>query len=411
MATKVCGCIHFVQRITFRPHVLFRDARFLSSIKARPTASNGESDASLRKKEYVNERGRTFVDLRRVLVRGGGGGRGCVSWFREPWVRFKRPDGSNGGNGGDVHFVASDRISTLDSVPITTVGVRGKHGRGKGRTGANLPPTEVLVPLGTIVYDVDGEELTDLILPGDRFVAAQGGIGGRGNGEFENGDPKTRIDDVEDPRILGSPGTEARYTLELKTIADVGLVGLPNAGKSTFLGAVSRAHPKVADYPFTTLNPHLGVVEFADHFRFTMADIPGLAIGAAQNVGLGHSFLRHIERSGILLYIVDMSNTNGALQPCVALDALREELKQYNPALLRKPALIAANKMDCGENAVEMLQELKNHTDIPVIPLSSKYGKGVKNVTTLLRRIVMHRRDEEQKSVKPKQSFSDFLQK
>lgn len=141
-----------------------------------------------------------------------------------------------------------------------------------------------------------------------------------------------------------------------------------------------------------------------------MADIPGLAIGAAQNVGLGHSFLRHIERSTILLYILDMSDTNGALNPCAALDALRNELEQYNPALLRKPALIAANKMDVGEHTVALLQELKGHTEIPVIPLSSKYGKGVKHVTTLLRRIVTHRRGEELKNSKPKQSFNDFLQ-
>lgn len=209
------------------------------------------------------------------------------------------------------------------------------------------------------------------------------------------GDLSTRIDSYDDEAVHGSPGEEHRYTLELKTLADVGLVGLPNAGKSTFLQAVSRAHPQVGAYPFTTLNPHLGVVEFADTWRMTIADIPGIIAGAHEDRGLGHRFLRHIERTMVHLFIVDASGQEG--HPCEALDTLVGELEHYHPGITTKPAVVAANKMDVP-GADDNLRELERHTDWPIIPVAAQQGHGIPTLTATLRSVVQPMKDDGKKA-------------
>eukprot|EP00053_Salpingoeca_punica_P017867 m.172933 g.172933 ORF g.172933 m.172933 type:complete len:493 (-) comp17308_c0_seq1:1436-2914(-) len=347
-----------------------------------------------RKKEFINQKDRKFVDLRRVTVRGGRGGNGCVAMHHEPYARFPEPDGADGGAGGAVIFQADESLSSLDNVRQTLVGVGGQHARGKCRVGHKGDDVIVPVPLGTMIKDEESDKIVaSLDEPGMQYVACTGGEGGRGN---TGGLVATRVHDMNDPRVQGIMGQERRLLLELKTIADVGLVGLPNAGKSTFLTAVSRAHPKVAPYPFTTLNPHLGVVEFADFWRMTLADIPGLAPGAHMNVGLGHSFLRHIERSRVLLFLIDMSEEDGALPPLKALETLRHELRMYNRSLLQRPIVIAANKMDRPKSLANF-KLLEDASDCAVIPVCAMRGQGVATVTAELRRIVQKLTEESSK--------------
>lgn len=283
-----------------------------------------------------------FVDQAVITVRGGDGGPGAVSFRREKYVPKGGPDGGDGGDGGSVIAVADENVNTL-------LEFRGRHhwaaengqpGGGKQMTGAAGRDCVVRVPPGTVIYDADtGERLADLAA-GDRVVLARGGRGGRGNEHFKS--PTNQTPRHAEP---GQPGQQRRLRLELKLIADVGIVGMPNAGKSTLLAALTRAHPRIADYPFTTLSPQLGVAVLDETRRLVVADIPGLIEGAAQGAGLGHEFLRHVERTRVLVHLLDAVPPDGS-DPAENYRRVRHELGAYSPLLLGKPELIVLNKID-----------------------------------------------------------------
>jgi len=289
----------------------------------------------------------TFVDAVILHLRAGNGGNGCVSVRREKFKPLAGPDGGNGGNGGDVVLVADPQITTLlgyHRAPHRSAG-NGAAGAGDLRHGANGESLELPVPVGTVVTDPDGTLLADLTEPGMRFVAASGGRGGLGNAAIAT--PKRKAPGFA---LLGTPGFEGDVRLELKTVADVALVGFPSAGKSSLIAALSAARPKIADYPFTTLQPNLGVVEAGD-VRYTVADVPGLIEGASEGRGLGLDFLRHIERCSVLVHVLDCATQDPGRDPITDLEVLRRELAAYPvPAgqvpLLDRPQLVALNKID-----------------------------------------------------------------
>ncbi|OPZ31238.1 MAG: GTPase ObgE [Lentisphaerae bacterium ADurb.BinA184] len=298
-----------------------------------------------------------FIDRTTIKVKGGDGGKGCVSFRREKYVPRGGPNGGDGGDGGSVILRATVHEQSFVELYYMPhhEGRRGQHGLGKDCHGVRGADCVVRVPVGTVVRDASsGEVLADLSADGQEFAAARGGRGGAGNTRFRT--PENRAPHIAGP---GEPGEERELLLELKTVADVGLVGYPNAGKSTLISAVSDAHPKTAPYPFTTRHPNVGVVTFPDFYRFTVADIPGLMDGAHRNVGLGHDFLRHIERCRILVYVLDTAGVDNRL-PWDDLDALRRELELYKEGLTAKPSVIVANKMDLPE-AAENLKRLRKH--------------------------------------------------
>ncbi|MBN1490704.1 MAG: GTPase ObgE, partial [Phycisphaerae bacterium] len=272
-----------------------------------------------------------FVDEAEIFVRAGNGGPGCMSFRREKFIPKGGPDGGNGGDGGDVCLVADADVSTL--LDLTGrhhwIARNGTPGMGKNMHGRNGEHCIIRVPPGTLVYDRDhGMLLKDLDQPGMQVCVAQGGRGGRGNEAY-----KSATNQAPRQADLGEPGQERWLRLELKLIADVGVVGLPNAGKSTLLSRLSRARPKIADYPFTTLEPQLGIVELSGYRRFVMADIPGLIEGAHEGVGLGDAFLRHIERTRVLVHLVDACPMDGSPTPVEAYRTIREELSKYSATL------------------------------------------------------------------------------
>jgi GTP-binding protein len=292
----------------------------------------------------------SFVDEVRLFVKAGHGGNGCVSVRREKFKPLAGPDGGNGGDGGDIVLVADPQTTTLlgfHSRPHRT-SPNGQPGMGDNRSGSTGETVELLVPLGTVVKDEQGVELADLDEPGMRFVVAPGGQGGLGNASLATTKRK-----APGFALLGTPGFEGEVTLELKTIADVALVGYPSAGKSSLIAAMSAARPKIADYPFTTLHPNLGVVEAGDH-RFTVADVPGLIEGASEGKGLGLEFLRHVERCSALLHVLDCATLEPGRDPISDLDVILGELAAYpvpegQVPLLDRPQLIALNKVDVPE--------------------------------------------------------------
>ena len=301
----------------------------------------------------------------KITVRGGDGGNGCCSFRREKFVPKGGPDGGDGGAGGSIYIESTSSEQSLVALVYQSHfrGANGPGGKGAGCHGRNADPVIVKVPVGTVITDAEsGEFIADLDAPGMRVMVAKGGRGGRGNARFASSTNRV-------PRYCeeGKPGEERACQLELKTIADVGLVGFPNAGKSTLLGAVSAAKPKVASYPFTTLNPVVGVVEYPDYQRILVADIPGLIEGAHDTVGLGHAFLRHIERTSVLCYVLDMGGVDGR-DPLDDLDALKNELELYMPGLSKRASMIVANKMDM-ENAGENLQRLRDKLASEVIAI------------------------------------------
>lgn len=292
-----------------------------------------------------------FVDECPLTVQAGDGGRGCVAFRREKYVPFGGPAGGDGGRGGDVVLVADPGLGTLYDLSHLRVvrAEKGQDGQGKDCYGRSGKDAEVRVPLGTIVVDVgSGESLFELTRPGERRVVAEGGKGGRGNKHFA-----TPVDRAPRRAEPGVPGQHRELRLELKVMADVGLLGFPNVGKSTLIRAVSRARPKVADYPFTTLIPHLGVVSVGDSRRglgrsFVIADIPGLIPGASEGTGLGIRFLKHVERTRVLLHLVTVTDEPGR-DPLADYDQLRHELGQFNPEMLRRPEVVALTKADVTE--------------------------------------------------------------
>lgn len=281
-----------------------------------------------------------LIDHAVIHVTSGHGGSGCMSFRREKYVPRGGPDGGDGGRGGDVVLTADSHLSTLLDYHYKQQykAERGRHGQGKNRTGASGEDRALRVPPGTVVKDADTDEfLGELVNPGDRVVVARGGRGGRGNAMFAT--PTHQVPREYEP---GQPGVERRIELELKLIADVGLVGQPNAGKSTLLAAMSAARPKIADYPFTTLEPHLGVVQLSDHRTMVMADIPGIIEGAHEGKGLGLKFLRHIERTRTLAYLIPSDVEDAQLE----YELLRNELAEYSRDLAEKPHCIVVSKAD-----------------------------------------------------------------
>jgi GTP-binding protein len=327
-----------------------------------------------------------FVDEVRIVVRGGNGGNGCISFRREKFVPKGGPDGGDGGMGGSVILRAVEGESSLVNLYYLPhyEGGNGGHGMGRKRHGACGSDRVVHVPVGTVVRDsATGETVVDLREPNQEHVVARGGKGGLGNTRFVSSTRRA-------PRIStpGTEGEEKHLELELRTIADIGLVGYPNAGKSTFLTSISDAHPKTAPYPFTTLNPVVGVVSFDDYSRMTVADIPGLVEGAHENVGLGHAFLRHIERARVLVYVLDLSGIDGR-EPWDDLVSLQRELKLYDVDLAGRLALILANKVDV-DGAREKLPELSERTDLAIVPISALTGLGVQGAVGRLRELLKH---------------------
>ncbi len=315
-----------------------------------------------------------FVDKARITVRSGAGGRGAVAFRREKYVPMGGPSGGDGGRGGDVWLVADREVATLGRFRHRQEfsAESGGSGASANRHGAAGAPLEIAVPLGTIATDVQsGERVADLLQPQQRTLVAHGGMGGRGNARFTS---STR--QIPHFAEKGEPGQERELDLELRVLADVGLVGRPNAGKSTLLSAISAARPKVAPYPFTTLQPELGVVRYGDS-EFVVADIPGLMEGAHRGAGLGHEFLRHVERTRLLLFVLDTAGTEGTT-PLEDLQVLERELELHNPELLHRPRLVVGNKMDLPEaapNWAAMLPVL-NRRDIPCFAVSAASGQG-----------------------------------
>ncbi|MEY2483190.1 MAG: GTPase [Verrucomicrobiota bacterium] len=364
-----------------------------------------------------------FVDRIKVFAQAGDGGRGCVSFRREKFVPRGGPDGGDGGRGGDVILradVHTDNLSNLFYEPIIKA-KSGVHGQGKKKHGRAAIPKVVKVPVGTIVYpapapiprhdddDAAGVEvverrrrstdvvdslpasvansapedkppIADLAHDGEEFVLCQGGRGGKGNVHFKSSKNRAPVQYTE-----GDEGEQGHYLLELRTIADAALVGYPNAGKSTLLGKISAAHPKVASYPFTTLHPVVGVIDFDGYRRAAIADIPGLIEGAHRNVGLGHDFLRHITRCRLLLFVLDIAGSEGR-SPIEDLQNLRREIDLYDPRLSQRPWYAVANKMDLPE-ASENLRALKQRfPNVEVIPISAEQSEGLDDLKDALER-------------------------
>jgi GTP-binding protein len=328
-----------------------------------------------------------FVDRVKIFVKGGDGGRGCVSFRREPYVPRGGPDGGVGGHGGDVILEAVSHQNTLLPLRYHTEfrAERGEHGGPANRTGARGRDTIVPVPPGTAAREeASGETIGEVLREGARLVVARGGKGGRGNQSFLSN--RNRAPREAEP---GGIGEERWLRLDLRLIADVGLLGFPNAGKSTLLSTISAARPKVADYPFTTLSPVLGVVE-ADERTFVAADIPGIIEGAHRGAGLGLQFLRHVERTRVLLHVVDASGLSGR-DPGADLAAVREEVRQWNPALLERPQLVAATKRDAVDvtsDPLPALVQVAREMGLEVAPLSAVTGDGLLDLKRRLVRLV-----------------------
>jgi GTP-binding protein len=310
-----------------------------------------------------------FIDLARIYVIGGQGGSGACSFRREKHVDKGGPDGGDGGRGGSIVFVVDPHLHTLIDFKYKQhyVARHGQHGMGKNRHGRAAEDIIVKIPLGTVVKDAESEEvLADLANSTDTFIAARGGKGGRGNARFV-----TPTHQAPREWEVGEPGEERTLILELKLLADVGLVGKPNAGKSTLLSKLSAARPKIADYPFTTLQPNIGIVGVEEFKSFVMADIPGLIEGAHQGKGLGLQFLRHIERTSMIVYLIDPTQDD----PKSTLEVLQSELKKYHKDLLNKPYLIVLTKKDIWSK--NYAKAYKNSFDLPVISISSLKGDGL----------------------------------
>jgi GTP-binding protein len=346
-----------------------------------------------------------FIDQVRVHAKAGDGGNGCCSFRREKYVPRGGPNGGDGGDGGNIILKAdvhTDNLASLYYEPHLRA-ERGAHGQGKDKHGRNGKSTYVRVPVGTLVYrlpeefharvpDPESDEeivkpvldlrvlepMADLSTPDAEFVLCTGGRGGKGNTHF-----KSSTNRVPRQTTDGEEGEEGWFALELRTIADAGLVGYPNAGKSTLLGKISAAHPKVASYPFTTLNPIVGVIELEGYRRATVADIPGLIEGAHENRGLGHEFLRHIVRCKLLLFVLDMAGSEGR-DPVTDFQSLRKELDLYDPMLSERPFAVVANKMDL-EGAKDNLKRFKSKfRKARVLPLSADQGEGLEAIKALL---------------------------
>ncbi len=349
-----------------------------------------------------------FVDRIKVEAKAGDGGRGCVSFRREKFVPRGGPDGGDGGKGGDIILRADEHTDNLASLfyePLIKA-KKGAHGMGKQMHGRGAQAKIVKVPAGTVVWEEQQagelqsarnaaggeaglsisnqqseiEPLADLVRPNDEYILCHGGKGGKGNVHFKSSRNRAPRQYSE-----GENGEEGTFILELRTIADAGLVGYPNAGKSTLLRRISAAHPKVAAYPFTTLHPMIGVVDFPDYRRATVADIPGLIEGAHDNLGLGHAFLRHITRCRLLLFVLDMAGSEGR-NPIEDLQHLRREINLYDARLSQRPWRVIANKMDLPDAEENLAAFQKRFPDRIVLPISAKESDGIEELKRELER-------------------------
>ncbi len=326
-----------------------------------------------------------FVDVAEINVQSGSGGDGCVAYRREKGVPRGGPNGGNGGRGGSVWLTASSASSTLQDFRYRKnyKADPGQPGSGWNKTGSDGEDVDVVIPSGTMVFDADTDDLiADLAHPGDRFCIAEGGKGGKGNYEFRS--PKNQ---TPDRASSGKDGVHRHLRLELKLLADIGLIGLPNAGKSTLLSRLTAARPKIADYPFTTLVPNLGIIDLGEFTSCTLADIPGLIEGASDGRGLGHEFLRHVERTRGLVYLVDANDT----APVATLQILRQELEAYGRRLADLPFVVVLNKLDIVDDELipEIQREVSNwtgdHCDREVLSISAVTGLGIDTLRHVLR--------------------------
>ncbi len=330
-----------------------------------------------------------FVDQAIIELRAGKGGNGIISFRREKFVPFGGPYGGDGGHGGNIYFIADEGLRTLMDFRYNRHfrAKKGENGGSKGMTGKTAPNLYIKVPTGTIIYNTkNNQKLADLSQNQQKFLVAHGGRGGRGNMKFASSTNRA-------PKISenGEPGQEVEIKLELRLLADIGLIGFPSSGKSTFLSVVTAAKPKIASYPFTTIDPNLGMVRLNDEKSFAIADLPGLIEGASKGVGLGFKFLRHIERTHILLHFVNMSE-DGALNipPFQAFQKINKELKHYDPSLLKKPMVIVATKMDLP-GSKDKLKEFKgalykHNIKLPIAEISSVTKQGIRDLLFKLSR-------------------------
>jgi GTP-binding protein len=323
-----------------------------------------------------------FFDEAKIYVRSGDGGNGCLSFRRERFKPYGGPDGGDGGKGGDVLITATSRKQTLQDYHFRAhfKAPKGSHGQGNDKNGKKGEDLHLLVPLGTLIREAETKHLlADLTAEGQTVIVARGGRGGKGNKHFATATHRT-------PRFAqkGEPGEEFWLSLELKMLAHIGLVGLPNAGKSTLLSNLSAARPKISDYPFTTLAPNLGLLENDLGQRLVMADIPGIIAGAASGAGLGLKFLKHIERTRVLLFLLDGSLKGQ--EPVRSYKTLIEELKTYNPDLLDKSRLVVINKMDLAEAKKNwsVLQKAFKKLEMEILPVSAMTGKGLPELKDIL---------------------------
>lgn len=336
-----------------------------------------------------------FFDEVKVNFKSGNGGDGCVSFRHGKYEPKGGPNGGSGGNGGAVYVVADTNVADLTDYHFKPnwKAKNGEPGRGSQQHGANGADITLKLPEGTVVLDREtGQVVAEVLKQGEPVLLLEGGKGGKGNQVFKSSTNQT-------PRqfTLGKPGEEGNFRLVVKTIADVGLVGFPNAGKSTLLNLLTNAHPKTAAYPFTTLFPTVGVLEYPEQYeRITLADIPGLIEGASDNRGLGHRFLKHIERCKVLLILIDMEGTDGR-EPIADYQILLNELKLYKPVLLENPIFIAANKMD-EPNALDNLKVLKKKLNQPVYPISCVSDEGMEALKAALLEAVLKVRRSEQEA-------------
>jgi GTP-binding protein len=337
-----------------------------------------------------------FIDETTIKARAGDGGRGCVSFRREKYEPWGGPNGGDGGKGGDVVLRGDDDQNNLIDFKFKPHwnGERGEHGQGSDCNGREGRPAILRVPLGTIVYKLDtGEKVAEVLEDGQEIVLLKGGKGGFGNTRFKSSTNRT-------PRKTGpgEPGEIGEFRLELKSIADVGLVGFPNAGKSSLTNLITKARPKVAAYPFTTLQPQIGVIEFPEEYdRLVLADVPGLIAGAHENKGLGHRFLRHIERCKLLLIIIDLNGTDNR-DPRDDYKQLLKELELYDKALLDKPRLVAANKMDEPAAVVNLKKFKTRYPKVEIVPISCLSEVGIPKLKKELLKRVKKLRPKEKKS-------------
>ncbi|HVO61486.1 MAG TPA: GTPase ObgE [Terriglobales bacterium] len=342
-----------------------------------------------------------FIDEAKIRVKAGDGGNGCLAFRREKFVPRGGPSGGDGGKGGDVIMESSERHNTLVHFRFNPEykAERGRHGEGANKTGREGEDVLLKVPVGTIVYDDEtGEKIFDFSGPDQRLVIARGGRGGRGNARFA-----TSTHQAPREHEAGRPGEERVFRLELKLLADVGLVGFPNVGKSTLISRISAARPKIADYPFTTLEPNLGVVAVGeksspDEFSFVVADIPGLIEGAHTGAGLGTQFLRHIERTRLLVHLVDVSDSSGRPDVVNDIEVIMGELESFGAGLETKPMLLVASKIDVANK--DKLTKLKRYAkkhDLELYPISAVTGKGIDELKWAMAKKVEDIRSQEPK--------------